>query len=590
MFKWRKSGPGILHWLSLALLIALLVLAVAQLVEMRRESLRASVEQQARTDIKLVRPFIHDALVNQDHQRIGVMLQNWGAIREDTLGIRVLTANGLLIAEFRREQPEARSLRLREEIPYAIEGVATLELIQDISPLEQDLDSLRIALGAAASVVALVIAILFSINLRRKREAAVLQQFSQDIAGANERLNAAMEKIDRLQTYLENVLDSIPSILIGVDADGSVVNWNKCAEDVTHIKAQDALGMPFNELMPYLNGQAKTILQAITGRDPQRLPRLTSVAEGLTRYSEVTVHPLTGEALIGAVIRVDDVTQRVRFERMMLQTEKLTSLGGLATGVAHEINSPLSGVLQNCQNVMRRLTPDLEANQRVAADAGVNLEHLQVYLKRRSIPEFLSLIREAAERAGSIVADMLAFSWRSSEGFDKVAVKGLIDTSVRLALSDYQLQKSTGFGRVEIVRDIADDLPLLHCDRTGIEQVLLNLIRNAAQAMAVANTPCPRRIGLRAYRTGQRVALEVEDNGPGMTADTRRRVFEPFFTTGYVRSGTGLGLSVVNFVVTEQHGGSINVVSSPSRGSLFTIQLPIYQDRRAATSGFSPNQ
>jgi PAS domain S-box-containing protein len=590
MRKRQQSGTGSVHWLSLILVVALLVLTVVQLVAMQRQRLQASVEQQTRTDIKLLRSFVYDALRKQDYQSIGTLLQDWGEIREDTLGIRVVAANGFEIAQFRRERPGAKSLRLRQEIPYAYKGVASLELIRDVSPLESNIARLRIELGAVAGAVALTIGILLWINLLRKRNAVLLHQRSQELARANERMRAATRNAGHLQAYLENVLDSIPSILIGVDAEGNVINWNKGAEDVTHIKSQDAHGMLFSELLTHLNGQGETILWAIADHEPRRLPRIPSVAEGVMRYHEVTVYPLTGEAGTGALIRMEDVTQQVRFERMMLQTEKLTALAGLATGVAHEINSPISGVLQNCQNVMRRLSPDLEPNRQAAAAVGVNLERLQVYLEHRDIPNYLNLIRDAAERAGRIVADMQAFSWQSARGFDKVAVNELIETAVRLASSDYELKKNTGLGRVEIVRELARDLPLLHCDRIRIEQVLLNLIRNAAQAMADANTPCPRRISLRAKRNSHHVILEVEDNGPGMTEDTRRRVFEPFFTTGYACSGTGLGLSLVYLVVTEQHCGSIDVVSAPNRGSLFTIHLPISPDRRATTAGFSSNQ
>jgi signal transduction histidine kinase len=157
----------------------------------------------------------------------------------------------------------------------------------------------------------------------------------------------------------------------------------------------------------------------------------------------------------------------------------------------------------------------------------------------------------------------------------------MLDTVVRLAASDYDLKKKYDFKQVEIVRDFDPELETLVCDHTEIEQVLLNLVKNAAQAMAEGGTPLPHRITLRTRREGDYGCLEVQDNGPGMDAQTQRRVFEPFFTTKAVGVGTGLGLSVSYFIVTEQHKGMMDVISSPGEGSCFRMRLPL-QGRRSS--------
>jgi signal transduction histidine kinase len=125
------------------------------------------------------------------------------------------------------------------------------------------------------------------------------------------------------------------------------------------------------------------------------------------------------------------------------------------------------------------------------------------------------------------------------------------------------------------VRDYDPELETLVCDHTEIEQVLLNLIKNAAQAMADGGTPHPHRIILRTRRQDAYGVIEVQDNGPGMDKQTQRRVFEPFFTTKAVGAGTGLGLSVSYFIVTEQHKGTLGVTSHPGQGTCFTIRLPL---------------
>jgi signal transduction histidine kinase len=147
---------------------------------------------------------------------------------------------------------------------------------------------------------------------------------------------------------------------------------------------------------------------------------------------------------------------------------------------------------------------------------------------------------------------------------------------LRLAASDYDLKKKYDFSQVEIVRDFDPQLEWVVCDQTEIEQVFLNLIKNAAQAMGQGNNPLPHRIILRTRKEADYARIEVEDNGPGMDEQTRRRVFEPFFTTKAVGLGTGLGLSVSYFMITEQHKGMIDVTSSPGEGTCFTVRLPLH--------------
>jgi signal transduction histidine kinase len=260
---------------------------------------------------------------------------------------------------------------------------------------------------------------------------------------------------------------------------------------------------------------------------------------------------------------------------MMVQTEKMLSVGGLAAGMAHEINNPLSGVLQSCQNIQRRLSSNLEPNRVTAQKLGLDLDLVHRYLDERGIPEFVTTIQQAASRASRIVADMLAFSRSTTTEFQPARMEEILETVVRLAASDYDLKKKYDFKQIEILRDYDPELGWVNCDHTEIEQVFLNLVKNAAQAMAHSDTPPPHRITLRTRNEGAYARIEVQDNGPGMDEKVRRRVFEPFFTTKAVGVGTGLGLSVSYFIVTEQHKGTINVVSSPGEGTCFIVRLPV---------------
>ena len=302
---------------------------------------------------------------------------------------------------------------------------------------------------------------------------------------------------------------------------------------------------------------------------------------GDVRYVDVMVYPLLHDS-DGSVVCIDDVTERVRIEDMMVQTEKMMSVGGLAAGMAHEINNPLGIMAQGCQNVIRRLSEEIPGNQAVAEELGLDLDLLREYLSRRGIYRFLEGMQEATGRASRIVSDMLAYSRRSTSSFVPVRLNELIDTVLRLASHDYDLKKSYDFRRIRIERETIGQSDEVFCDDMAIEQVLLNLLRNAAQAMAASPSERSPEIKLGVVDEADCVRLEVADNGPGMGEEVSRHLFEPFFTTKPVGVGTGLGLSVAYFIITEQHRGSIEVETAPGRGTRFIIRLP----RQGKANGF----
>jgi two-component system NtrC family sensor kinase len=268
----------------------------------------------------------------------------------------------------------------------------------------------------------------------------------------------------------------------------------------------------------------------------------------------------------------------------------MVSVGGLAAGMAHEINNPLGGMLQSAQNILRRISPDIPANLLAARDCGVTLEGVRNYLDQRGILRFIEGIRESGERASKTVSDMLNFSRKSPSRKTFACLTELLDRTVALAAHDYDLKKKYDFRSIEIVREYPRDLPPVFCTPSEIEQVMLNLLRNAAQAMTgpepVKNPP---RITLRLFREENTACIEVMDNGPGMDEHTRKRVFEPFFTTKDVGIGTGLGLSVSYFIITSNHGGTLSVVSSPEDGARFIIRLPIDPDAGLSSGRENPH-
>ncbi len=386
----------------------------------------------------------------------------------------------------------------------------------------------------------------------------------------------AEEELRRLRNLLSNIVNSMPSVLVGVDLKGHVIQWNRQAELATGVTAGEAHGRILTDVFPQLAGEMKKVRQALQTHEPQKHEKVTHKNNGETRFSDVAVYPLIANGIEGAVIRIDDVTERVHIEEMMIQTEKMMSVGGLAAGMAHEINNPLAIILQGIQNTLRRVSPELRKNQDVARRLGLELEQIRAYLEQRNILQYLEGMQEAGTRAAKIVTNMLNFSRRSESNKAPTDINQLLEDTIELAGSDYDLKKKYDFRQIEIICKYDPMLPLVPCTATTIEQVFLNLLRNAAQALAEKHAAGykPQMI-IRTQKDKDNAIIEIEDNGPGMNAEIQKRIFEPFYTTKAVGIGTGLGLSVSYFIITTNHKGSISVESEPGEGTKFIIRLPL---------------
>jgi len=245
--------------------------------------------------------------------------------------------------------------------------------------------------------------------------------------------------------------------------------------------------------------------------------------------------------------------------------------------MAHEINNPLAGMMQTAAVIQERLTKmDIPANRRTAVDIGVDLADIRSYMEKRGIFRMLDSMRDSGNRVADIVQNMLHFARKSDADISAHHASELLDKALNLAFTDYDLNSQYDFKQIEIRKAYQDSLPPISCQGARIQQVLLNILINGAQAMRDDGTPSPCLTLRTGYdRYDRMVRIEIEDNGPGMTEKTRKRIFEPFFTTKPVGVGTGLGLSVSYFIITENHGGEMSVESSPGDGSRFIIRLPL---------------
>ncbi|APC17865.1 PAS domain-containing sensor histidine kinase [Pseudomonas frederiksbergensis] len=384
------------------------------------------------------------------------------------------------------------------------------------------------------------------------------------------------KKLTGFQNYLNSIIDSMPSALIALDEQLYVTQWNQEASALSGTRLDEALNQPiflaFEPLKPFLPQLKETVEQ----HSVVKIERVTWVKDDEPKHYALTFYPLMGGAGRGVVIRIDDITQRLSLEEMMVQSEKMLSVGGLAAGMAHEINNPLGAILHNVQNIRRRLSTDLPKNIEAAEQVGIELDSVNRYLQNREVPQLLDGIQQAGARAAKIVTHMLSFSRRSNRQMAPCDLPALIDQAVEIAGNDFDLAIGFDFKGQAITRQFDPQLGPVPGTANELEQVLLNLLKNAAQAIHQREDDRePGRIILRTRLNPPWAEIQVEDNGVGMSENVRKRTFEPFFTTKEIGQGTGLGLSVSYFIITNNHKGQMEVQSTLGQGTCITLRLPL---------------
>lgn len=364
------------------------------------------------------------------------------------------------------------------------------------------------------------------------------------------------EKADELRglkDYNENILESLDSGIVVLDLEGRVVRWNRAMEGLYGRARAEVLGQPLDAIFP------ESFLEALRGSlvlgDHDQIAHVYKLhlpaADGRSQMVNLSVAPFQAgpDERCGTILILDDVTARVRLEEQLQHTEKMASVGLLAAGVAHEVNTPLAGISSYTQ-LLRGQLEEQDPRQQV-----------------------LEKIEKQSFRAAKIINGLLNFSRSSGTEFDRVDVnKVLADV---LALVEHQLDGS----RIRLRRELAERLPWVRGNENRIQQVFFNLILNARDAM-----PSGGWLTLRTHADDDTVVVEVCDTGHGIRREHIRRIYDPFFTTKGIGKGTGLGLSV-SYGIVQEHGGAIFVESDPGHGTTFQVALPAFVLPEAAQQG-----
>ena len=380
-------------------------------------------------------------------------------------------------------------------------------------------------------------------------------------------------QLTHTQSFLDSIIDSMPSALFTLDQHGFIIQCNQQAAEWLAQDKRPLVGKKITHYIKQIQQFEHLLKQSLEQHITNKLERITLTLPNAFFPADIAIYPLEDLHLKGLVIRIDDITQREKMEEVMMQTEKMRSVGGLAAGMAHEINNPLGAILQSIQNVQRRLQADNDINQKIAREHKLDLTAMNGYLDQRDINKFIANIKDAGERAAVIVSNMLQFSRGSQQQLNEIKLKDLIERSLTIANADLNLQA------VELeVNSVGND-ETLYCIPSEIEQVILNILQNAAQALHTTNLEFKdanwqAKIQLTVSQDADNTFITIKDNGPGMSDETRRRILEPFYTTKDVGAGTGLGLPVSYFIITAHHNGQLEITTKADQGSCFTIRLP----------------
>jgi PAS domain S-box-containing protein len=367
------------------------------------------------------------------------------------------------------------------------------------------------------------------------------------IAIQNARLYASLEQkvqeYERLKDFNENIVESISVGVFAVDLEDRVEFWNSQMEVMCALSRGEALGKTLAEVFPAGFLEEFYRVRANPGIHNLYKYRLTTPG-GETRTTNIAIAPLVTKkfSVIGRLVLVDDITERIELESQLSQAEKMSSIGLLAAGVAHEVNTPLAVISSYAQMLSKQLQGD----------------------ERRSA--LLEKITKQTFRASEIVNNLLNFSRTSGTEFGEVDLNKVIRDT--LALLEHQLKTA----HVKVKEEICEKLPAIHGNAGKLQQVFLNLFLNAKDAMPEGGTLLVRT------GNGNGVNITVSDTGSGIAQEHIDRIYDPFFTTKNSprdgRRGTGLGLSVT-YGIIQEHAGKIRVESRMGSGTAFHLEFPL---------------
>ncbi|BCS98881.1 hypothetical protein DSLASN_45130 [Desulfoluna limicola] len=382
-----------------------------------------------------------------------------------------------------------------------------------------------------------------------------------------------------LRDYLSSTINAMSTVIAAVDSDMAITLWNSEAESVTGTPRHDALNKQVDQALPLLANHRDLIARAMQTGEVQARYRIPSRSSALETHYDIWVFPISGTAPGGAVIRIDDITERIRMEEAMHHTEMMMSVGGLAAGIAHEINNPVAGIVQNTSLLLSRLTQPTPDNLDAAEKAGTSMGALLSYMELRKVMPLIDAIHLSGKRTAEIVKNILSYSRRNDSQMVPYQLTKLLDKTLSHLKNDLLSGDQKALKTIHVVRHYEKNLPDVVCEGAKIRQVFYTILANAFEALLQGSKPVQSpTLSITVQKESRMLRIDIEDNGPGMTEEACKLAFEPFFTTHSREKGRGLGLFIAYFIVTTGHGGQLDVASRPDVFTRFTLRLPLETD------------
>lgn len=415
----------------------------------------------------------------------------------------------------------------------------------------------------------------------------VLALFGSLIGTTTNQLKRKMDVLQTRTTQLNTILDTAASAIISIDEVGTVLSFNQAAEQIFGYRAGDIIGKNINQLMPpavaaqhdgYLQRYRQTQNAQILGqrREVEAMRKSGAIFPALLRVNPMEVD---GKMLFSGVI--DDISETKTLQTQLHQAQKLEAIGQLASGVAHEINTPIQYIGDNLSALSGYFT-DIAAYQQALFALGD--DHLKQQLQAladqydlpfilEDSPQAIRQAKEGVERVAEIVKAMKTFSHvEASLNKQTINLNDALNSALTITRNSYKYIAN-------IETDFAADIGNIECYANDLNQVFLNLIINATHAIE------EKQAGMGLIRVvtrklGNMIEILIQDNGAGIPKPIQEKVFNLFFTTKPVGKGTGQGLSLSHNIVVEKHHGKLFFESSPETGTTFHIQLPVHLEQQ----------
>ena len=427
----------------------------------------------------------------------------------------------------------------------------------------------------------------------------LLSEYTAELVSNNEKLEqkSRFKKLftrqdGEVKKRIEQLISSLPTIIIGLSRDNNIVLWNATAEGVLGIDAGDVLGLHISQCGIDWNWDKilDGIIHSRYHNSPTRVDDIDFTRpDGETRYLGLTVNPLSGDDnnILGLTIIGADITERKKMETRLQQSHKMEAIGQLAAGIAHEINTPVQFVGDNTrffQESFDDLFQVIKKQQEALSAAGsgspcddliketedlideVDLEYLE-----EEIPVAIQHSLKGVERIAKIVQAMKIFAHPGMVAKEPVDINKEIGKTITITRNEWKYV-------ADLKTDFDDSLPPVPLYRAEFNQVILNMIVNAAHAIAEVNKDRPSEKGtihLRTVLDGHRAKICIGDTGAGIPEDIRHKIFDLFFTTKEPGKGTGQGLAISHSVIVDKHNGTLDLETREGEGTTFIIGLPI---------------